>query len=68
MPTTDAENFSFICDERPAKLWDKEVIIQNDFFTGLLINIIKMDIFGTPFKVMHKLSGAITLFEDESIV
>ena len=68
MSTTDTENFSFIRDERPAKLRNNKIIIEDNFLTGLLINIVKMNVFGTPFKVMDELSGAITLLENESIV
>jgi hypothetical protein len=68
MSTADAENLSFIRDERPAKLRNKKIIIENNFLTSLLINVIKMNVLRTPLKVVDELSRAITLLENEGVV
>ena len=66
--SSNAEYFAFISNKSSAEFWNQEIIEENDFFTCLLINIIKMDVFGSPFKVVDEFSGAIALLQNERIV
>ena len=53
MSTTYTEDFTFIGHKSPAELWNQEFIEKNNLFRRALINIIKMNIFSSPFKIMN---------------
>ena len=60
MSSTDTKYLSFVGNQGSAEFGNDKIIIQDDFLAIALIDIVEMNIFGTPFEVMNKLASAIT--------
>ena len=66
--TADTEHFTFVSDQGAAELGNEVVVVQHNLLTRLLVHIVKVNVFGAPFEVMHKFARAVTLLEDERVV
>jgi hypothetical protein len=56
MAATNTEDSALISDNSPTKLRDVEIILQVDFVRHHFVNIEEMNVFGSPLKVMNKLT------------
>ena len=66
---SNTENPSFICHDSSAKLRNFEVYFKRNFLLGSFHDIVKVDEFRAPFKVMYKLLRSnVALFEDKSVL
>jgi len=53
---TNTENSALISDYCPTKLRDVEIILQIYFVRYHFVDIEEMNVFGSPLKVMNKLT------------
>ena len=68
MSATYAEDFALVCDQSPAEFGDVKIIVQNHLFRSLFVDIVEVNVLGSPLKVVHKLSRAVGLFQNEGVM
>jgi hypothetical protein len=69
VPTPDAENPALVRDHSPAEFRDFEIDFQTNFLLGKFLDIVKMNEFASPLKIMNLLfTGAVRFLKDENIL
>jgi hypothetical protein len=66
--TTNAEYAAFVSDHRSTELRYIEIIFQVDSMRDHLIHVKKVDIFGSPLKVVNELARAVAFLENKRIL
>jgi len=66
---SNTKDSTFISNNSSAELRDFEVDFQGNFLLRRLLDIVKVDEFGSPFEVVNLLLGrAIALLQDENVL
>lgn len=68
MATTDAEDTALVCYNGSAELRNVEGVVESNPKRILSINVPKIDILGSPLKVVNKFVRAVVLLENEGVM